>query len=103
MLQPLIAAELPCWVWWNGSLDESPELLEALAGAARRLVRRQLHRHAAALPGSAGGAHRTGPGGERPQLAAAAHLARVNSLAMVFDPPSRRDALDDAGGSFDLG
>jgi hypothetical protein len=38
LVQPLIPADLPCWVWWNSSLDEVPELLEALAPAPRRLV-----------------------------------------------------------------
>ncbi|MFZ9974331.1 MAG: glucose-6-phosphate dehydrogenase assembly protein OpcA, partial [Vulcanococcus sp.] len=38
MLQELIPDDLPCWVWWNGTMDESPELLQALAVPPRRLV-----------------------------------------------------------------
>ena len=38
LIQPLIGTELPCWVWWNSSLDEAPGLLAALAVAPRRLV-----------------------------------------------------------------
>ena len=31
LIQPLVGDDLPCWVWWNSSLDEPPEMLEALA------------------------------------------------------------------------
>ncbi len=30
--------DLPCWLWWNGRLDEAPELLEKVALPSRRLV-----------------------------------------------------------------
>jgi glucose-6-phosphate dehydrogenase assembly protein OpcA len=91
MVQPLIDDDLPCWVWWNGSLDESPELLEALAPPSRRLV----------LDSSIGAPRRcldllverieTG------QSVNDLNWLRLRtwreSLAMVFDPPGRRDAL----------
>jgi len=38
MVNPLIPPELPCWVWWNGSLDEAPVLFDGLAVPPRRLV-----------------------------------------------------------------
>ncbi|MBE9152775.1 MULTISPECIES: glucose-6-phosphate dehydrogenase assembly protein OpcA [unclassified Cyanobium] len=92
LVLPLIADDLPCWVWWNSSLDEAPELLEALAPPTRRLV----------VDSSLG----------RPRrcidllvqrIAAGQAVNDLNwlrlrtwreSLAMVFDPPSRRNALD---------
>lgn len=91
MVHPLIEDSLPCWVWWNGSLDESPELLEALAPPSRRLV----------LDSSIGAPRRcldllverieTG------QSVNDLNWQRLRtwreSLAMVFDPPGRRDAL----------
>ncbi len=91
MLQPLIAAELPCWVWWNGSLDESPELLEALAVGPRRLV----------LDSSLGTPRRCLDvlveriaGGQAVNDLNWLRLRTWReSLAMVFDPPSRQSAL----------
>jgi glucose-6-phosphate dehydrogenase assembly protein OpcA len=91
MIQTLVDDSLPCWVWWNSSLDEPSEMLEALAPIPRRLV----------LDSSLGA----------PRRCLDLLLARITagqavndlnwlrlrtwreSLAMVFDPPSRRDAL----------
>jgi glucose-6-phosphate dehydrogenase assembly protein OpcA len=91
LIQALVAEDLPCWVWWNSSLDEPPEMLEALAPISRRLV----------IDSSLG----------QPRRCLDLLLARIEagqavndlnwlrlrswreSLAMVFDPPSRRDAL----------
>ena len=38
MIQPLVGEDLPCWVWWNSSLDEPIDMLETLAPPRRRLV-----------------------------------------------------------------
>jgi glucose-6-phosphate dehydrogenase assembly protein OpcA len=91
LIQTLVAEDLPCWVWWNSSLDEPPEMLEALAPIPRRLV----------IDTSLG----------QPRRCLDVLLDRIEagqavndlnwlrlrswreSLAMVFDPPSRRDAL----------
>jgi glucose-6-phosphate dehydrogenase assembly protein OpcA len=91
LIQTLVAEDLPCWVWWNSSLDEPTEMLEALAPIPRRLV----------IDTSLG----------QPRRCLDVLLARIEagqavndlnwlrlrswreSLAMVFDPPSRRDAL----------
>ena len=91
LVQPLISTELPCWVWWNSSLDEPLDMLEALAPLPRRLV----------IDTSLGS----------PRRCLDVLVARIDagqavndlnwlrlrswreSLAMVFDPPSRRDAL----------
>ena len=92
MLQPLIATDLPCWVWWNSSLDEAPALLEALAPAPRRLV----------VDSSLGQPRRCIDLVVQ-RIAAGQAVNDMNwlrlrtwreSLAMVFDPPSRRDALE---------
>ena len=91
MLQPLVAPELPCWVWWNSSLDEPPELLQALAPLPRRLV-----------VDSSRGRPRRCLDLLVERIRAGQALNDMNwlrlrswreSLAMVFDPPSRRDAL----------
>ena len=92
MLQPLIPAELPCWVWWNGSMDESPELLDALAVPPRRLV----------VDSSIGEprrcldvlVQRIAMGQAVNDLNWLRLRSWRESLAMVFDPPSRRDALN---------
>ena len=91
LIQPLVGDDLPCWVWWNSSLDEPLDMLEALAPLPRRLV----------IDTSLGG----------PRRCLDVLVARIKagqavndlnwlrlrswreSLAMVFDPPSRRDAL----------
>jgi glucose-6-phosphate dehydrogenase assembly protein OpcA len=92
LIQPLIGTELPCWVWWNSSLDEAPELLSALAVVPRRLVvdsslgtpRRCLDLLVERI--------------EAGQAINDLNWMRLRSwresLAMVFDPPSRRDALN---------
>jgi glucose-6-phosphate dehydrogenase assembly protein OpcA len=92
MLQALIPADLPCWVWWNGTMDESPELLEALTVPPRRLVvdssigepRRCLDLLVQQI--------------ERGQAVNDLNWLRLRtwreSLAMVFDPPNRQSALD---------
>ena len=91
LIVSLVDDSLPCWVWWNSSLDEPSEMLEALAPLPRRLV----------IDSSLG----------EPRRCLDLMLARISagqavndlnwlrlrtwreSMAMVFDPPSRRDAL----------
>ena len=92
LVQPLISPELPCWVWWNSSLDEAPEVMAALASGNRRLVvdsslgdpRRCLDLLVA----------RVGAGQPINDLYWMRLRSWRESLAMVFDPPSRRDALN---------
>ncbi|MCX5951773.1 MAG: glucose-6-phosphate dehydrogenase assembly protein OpcA [Cyanobacteria bacterium] len=92
LIEPLVSPELPCWVWWNSSLDEPPEMLEALAPIPRRLVidtslgqpRRCLDVLLAHI--------------EAGQAVNDLNWLRLRSwresLAMVFDPPARRPALN---------
>jgi glucose-6-phosphate dehydrogenase assembly protein OpcA len=92
LVDPLVDQGLPCWVWWNSSLDEAPELLDALARPGRRLV----------VDSSLGAPRRCiDLLVERIQAGQAVNdlnWMRLRtwreSLAMVFDPPSRREALD---------
>jgi glucose-6-phosphate dehydrogenase assembly protein OpcA len=92
LVQPLIAPDLPCWVWWNSSLDEAPELMAALASGQRRLV----------VDSSLGDPRRCldllvdriDAGQPINDLNWLRLRSWRESLAMVFDPPSRRDALN---------
>jgi glucose-6-phosphate dehydrogenase assembly protein OpcA len=38
IVETLVPDELPSWLWWNGRIDEAPELLKALALPNRRLI-----------------------------------------------------------------
>lgn len=91
IVEPLMPTALPAWVWWNGFLDEAPELMHQLGSQPRRLIidtavgePRQCLRVLA----------------ERIQSGQAVNdlnWLRLRSwretLAMVFDPPQRREAL----------
>ncbi|MFM7268659.1 MAG: glucose-6-phosphate dehydrogenase assembly protein OpcA [Cyanobium sp.] len=91
LIQPLVGHDLPCWVWWNSSLDEAPEMLIALAPPPRRLV----------IDSSLGQPRRClDVLVDRIQAGQAVNdlnwlrlRSWRESLAMVFDPPARRDAL----------
>ncbi|MEB3307530.1 MAG: glucose-6-phosphate dehydrogenase assembly protein OpcA [Cyanobacteriota bacterium] len=91
LVSPLIHPELPCWVWWNSSLDEGPELLQKLAPPQTRLV----------VDSSLGTprrcldllVERIGTGQAINDLNWLRLRTWRESLAMVFDPPARRDAL----------
>ncbi len=92
LVQPLISADLPCWVWWNSSLDEAPEVMAALASGTRRLV----------VDSSLGDPRRCldllvdriDAGQAINDLNWLRLRSWRESLAMVFDPPFRRDALN---------
>jgi glucose-6-phosphate dehydrogenase assembly protein OpcA len=91
MVNPLISADLPCWVWWNGSLDEAPHLFEAVSLAPRRLVvDSAIGSPARALEVIC---HRAASGQAISDLNWYRLLSWRESLAMAFDMPSRRDAL----------
>ncbi|WP_320668045.1 glucose-6-phosphate dehydrogenase assembly protein OpcA [Prochlorococcus sp. MIT 1307] len=92
ILKDLLPNELPSWLWWNGNLDEAPELLHQLAIPKRRLI----------IDTALG----------EPIQCLELLTSRISSgqsindlnwlrlrnwretLAMVFDPPNRRDALN---------
>ena len=92
IVETLVPDELPSWLWWNGRIDENPQLLEALALPNRRLI----------IDTALG----------EPTDCLNLLLQRIKygqavndlnwlrlrvwreSLAMVFDPLQRRNALD---------
>ena len=91
ILQPLLPASMPSWVWWNGFLDEASGLLDQLASSPRRLIIDTANgnpRHCLDLLSSRV---------ESGQAVNDLNWLRLRSwhetLAMVFDPPHRRDAL----------
>ena len=91
ILQPLMPEDLPSWVWWNGSLDEAPELLKQLTCSPRRLIIDS----ALGEPGFCLNLLATRI--ESGQAVNDLNWLRLGSwhqtLAMVFDPPTRRNAL----------
>ncbi len=92
IVETLVPDELPSWLWWNGRIDEAPEFLKALALPNRRLI----------IDTALG----------EPTDCLNLLLQRIKSgqavndlnwlrlrgwretLAMVFDPLQRRNALD---------
>jgi glucose-6-phosphate dehydrogenase assembly protein OpcA len=91
ILQPLLPASMPSWVWWNGFLDEASGLLEQLSSSPRRLIIDTANgnpRHCLDLLRDRV---------ESGQAVNDLNWLRLRSwhetLAMVFDPPHRRDAL----------
>ena len=91
ILHPLLPEDLPSWVWWNGSLDEAPELLEQLTIRPRRLI----------LDSAMGNpthclnllSDRIARGQSVNDLNWLRLRSWRETLAMVFDPPQRRNAL----------
>ena len=91
IVEPLLSPSLPAWVWWNGFLDEAPELMTQLASTPRRLI----------IDTAVGEpkqclnvlAERIGSGQAVNDLNWLRLRSWRETLAMVFDPPHRRDAL----------
>ena len=91
IVEELIPEDLPSWLWWNGSLDEDPEILSQLALPARRII----------LDSALGEpSHCLNVLQERIKSGQAVNdlnWLRLRTwretLAMVFDPPNRRDSL----------
>ena len=91
ILQPLLPPSMPSWVWWNGFLDEAPALMEQLACAPRRLIIDTAvgsPRHCLDLL-----RHWVTTGQPVNDLNWLRLSSWRETLAMVFDPPHRRDAL----------
>ncbi len=92
IIDELSIDELPSWLWWNGRLDESPEIFEYFTNHGPRLI----------IDTALGSPNRC--------LKVLDQLNNSNkaindlnwvrlknwreSLAMIFDPPSRRPILD---------
>ncbi|MFN9635993.1 MAG: glucose-6-phosphate dehydrogenase assembly protein OpcA [Synechococcaceae cyanobacterium] len=91
LVRELVREDLPCWVWWNSSLDEPEEILEAIAPPPRRLVvDSSLGTPARCLDVLVA---RIGTGQAVNDLNWLRLRSWRESLAMVFDPPNRRGAL----------
>ena len=91
ILQPLLPDSMPSWVWWNGSLDEAPGLMQQLASSPRRLILDSAvghPRHCLDLL-----RQRVESGQAINDLNWLRLRSWHETLAMVFDPPHRRDAL----------
>ncbi len=106
IINELSINDLPTWLWWNGSLDESPEIFDYFTDHGIRLI------------------IDTANGSPKRCLEILSQSINLNkaindlnwvrlkswreSLAMIFDPPSRRPVLehisdidiDIAGGNF---
>tara|TARA_Y100000766_G_scaffold145573_1_gene125115 strand:+ start:226 stop:1527 length:1302 start_codon:yes stop_codon:yes gene_type:complete len=92
IIDELSIKDLPSWLWWNGSLDESPEIFDYFTNHGLRLI----------IDTALGSPNRC--------LEVLDQLKKSNkaindlnwvrlrswreSLAMIFDPPSRRPILD---------
>ena len=92
ILEELVPEELPSWLWWNGQLDEAPELLKQLALPSRRLI-----------IDSALGKPQSCLGLLKQEIESGHAVNDLNwlrlrswreSLSMVFDPLHRRNSLD---------
>ena len=92
IIDELSIKDLPSWLWWNGSLDESPEVFDYLTNNGVRLIidtangspKRCLYVLSQALNAN--------------KAINDLNWVRLKSwresLAMIFDPPSRRAILD---------
>ena len=92
IIDELAIKELPAWLWWNASLDESPEIFDYFTNHGLRLI------------------IDTALGSPKRCLKVLDNLRKSNkaindlnwvrlkswreSLAMIFDPPARRPILD---------
>ncbi len=92
ILDGLLPEELPAWLWWNGNLDEAPNLLSQLALPKQRLVIDTALGEPMKCLDLLKGKVTSG------QAVNDLNWLRLRTwretLAMVFDPPSRRNALN---------
>jgi len=91
IVESLIPEDLPSWLWWNGNLDEDPDLLFQLAVPTRRIV----------IDSALGEPSRCLDVLQQ-RIKCGQAVNDLNwlrlrtwrqTLAMVFDPPNRRSSL----------
>ncbi len=91
IVDELIPEDLPSWLWWNGSLDEDPDLLKYLASPTRRIVIDSALGEPSRCLDVLQQRIKSG------QTVNDLNWLRLRSwretLAMVFDPPNRRESL----------
>ena len=92
IIDKLSIDELPTWLWWNGSLDDSPEIFDYFSKNGKRLI-----------IDTANGSSKRCINILTKALKSKRAINDLNwvrlkswreSLAMIFDPPSRRNLLD---------
>ena len=92
ILNQVLPDEIPSWLWWNGSLDEAPELLKELSLPNKRLI----------IDSSLGDPYkciklldaRVTNGQAVNDLNWLRLRTWRETLAMIFDPPERRQSLE---------
>ena len=92
IIEKLSIDDLPTWLWWNGSLDDSPEIFDYFSKKGKRLI-----------IDTANGSSERCIDILTKALKSNRAINDLNwvrlkswreSLAMIFDPPSRRNLLD---------
>ena len=92
IIENLSINDLPSWLWWNGSLDDSPQIFDHFANSGKRLI-----------IDTANGSSQRCIDILTKALKSKKAINDLNwvrlkswreSLAMIFDPPSRRAILD---------
>ena len=92
IIEKLSINELPTWLWWNGSLDDSPEIFDYFSNNGKRLI-----------IDTANGSSERCIDILKKALKSKKAINDLNwvrlkswreSLAMIFDPPSRRNLLN---------
>tara|TARA_Y100001978_G_scaffold200698_1_gene217490 strand:- start:2832 stop:4130 length:1299 start_codon:yes stop_codon:yes gene_type:complete len=92
IIENLSIPDLPSWLWWNSSLDDSPEIFDYFVNDGRRLI----------IDTANGSSDRCLDILSKALISRKAindlNWVRLKSwresLAMIFDPPSRRPILD---------
>ena len=92
IIEKLSIDDLPSWLWWNGSLDDSPEIFDYFSKTGKRLI----------IDTANGSSERCidilNKALESKRAINDLNWVRLKSwresLAMIFDPPSRRNLLD---------
>ena len=92
IIEKLSIDDLPSWLWWNGSLDDSPEIFDYFSKEGKRLI-----------IDTANGSSERCIDILTKALKSKRAINDLNwvrlkswreSLAMIFDPPSRRNLLE---------
>ena len=92
IIEKLSIDDLPTWLWWNGSLDDSPEIFDYFSREGKRLI-----------IDTANGSWERCIDILTKALKSKRAISDLNwvrlkswreTLAMIFDPPSRRNLLD---------
>ncbi len=93
IVEELVPKEFPSWLWWNGAIDENPKLFEMVAIRTRRLVIDTALGQPTKCINLLEKIIKNG------QTVSDLNWLRLRAwretLAMVFDPPNRRNILNE--------